>query len=320
MKNCAILVLLLAATFCGSAQNASLTRELEGIAAPGELRSLVESLADDLDQGRECGTQGHFIASNSIVYNFRRTGLLPYNGLRYYTQSFRQDTLVLRNVAGIIRSNTLSSEYIIVTAHYDHIGTINGRIYNGADDNASGVAMLVTLARMFSKQSVREKNLSRNIIFLATDGKEHNNAGAEWFARHLKMQNSQIVQVINLDMTGTSLVPPEDARGQDYIIALGGKWADKNFRSSLLSAEARHRIGLYIDFTFYGSRKFTDVAYRMSDQVAFADRSIPSVLFTSGFHDHTYKPTDDIGILDFNAMSKRTMLIYYYIRQMASSR
>ncbi len=271
---------------------------------------ILSYLADDMTKGRASGTDGKLYAEQFIVERFKQYGLKPYNWS--YTQSFQySDSIVLRNVVGLIPSANNSDEYIIISAHYDHIGEINGRIYNGADDNASGVTALLNIAEMFSTMKSAGKGPRKNLIFVAFDGKELSMSGSGYFVRHLSIPHKNIVCDINIDMLGTDLVPV--GSNKEYLIVLGEERLNPKYQGMLLSLCHKPQYKLDLDLTFYGSRDFTKMFYTMGDQYSFAKSGIPAVLFTSAFHQHTYKPTDDVSIINFPLLRKRTLIIFNFI-------
>ena len=280
----------------------------EAMVGTEELCETLEYLADDMAEGRATGSKGKLSAEQFIRERFRRYGLKPFNW--NYTQSFRvRDTLMGRNVIGVVPAVTMSDEYIVVGAHYDHLGVLAGKTYNGADDNASGVTALLDLARIFAKMRADGKGPGRNLIFIAYDCKELDLLGSDYFVRHLPFPADKIVCAVNLDMLGTTLVPVHRNR-PDYLIVLGEETLPDRMQGVIRRSNASARFGMDIDYTFYGSKAFTEMIYRTGDQFSFSNQRIPSLLFTSAFHDHTYKPTDTVDIIDIEMLQKRTALIF----------
>lgn len=304
-----ISLFLLAGSYV-SAQN---TRPYEQMLDESRIESIVTYLADDMTRGRASGTTGKQYAENYIVDAFKNAGLKPVNWS--YTQSFKyDDTTVVRNVVGLIPSVWGSSEYVVVSAHYDHMGEMGGKIYSGADDNASGVAALISIAELFAKMKKDGNGPRKNLIFVAFDGKELSMAGSRHFVKHLPVPKEKIVCNVNMDMLGTDLVPV--GKNKEYLILLGEERLPESCRgyASYLSRRIQYRMDL--DLTFYGSRDFTRMVFDMSDQKSFAKAGIPAVCFTSAFHNHTYKPTDRPDIINFPLLKKRIMLIFNFINHL----
>lgn len=299
---------------------------------------IMEWLADDMSEGRATGTHAGMSAARFIEILFRQYGLEPLFGSSFY-QPFIADSLngtVGRNVAGIVRSAVPSDEYVLISAHYDHLGILNGNTYNGADDNASGVTVLLNLADMFGTMKKTKTGPDKNIIFAALDAKELNMAGSKALIDKLLsdeestacttsdttdsasspeeefpgIPKDRIICAINIDQIGTVLEPVHEA-DTNFVIVLGENTLRKEHRGLIDMCNRDYNIGLDIDHTFYGSENFTELFYQLSDQTVFHQAGIPSLIFTSGFHRHTYKTTDDPDIISYPVMKKRTVLIFY---------
>ncbi|MCK9625505.1 MAG: M28 family peptidase [Bacteroidales bacterium] len=302
---CIFLAVILAPLF---AQN---TVMIEQMVYQKKQEQILSYLADDMTQGRASGTNGKQLAEQFIISQFKKYGLKPYNW--NYTQSFKYDSIAIRNVIGFIPAVGKSDEFVILSAHYDHIGILHGNIYNGADDNASGVTAMLNIAEMFATMKIIGKGPLKNIIFVAFDGKELSMSGSEYFVKNLTIPKTNIACAINLDMLGTDLVPP--GNNPEYLIVLGNERLKKSYRGLIEKCKSKSNINLDIDYTFYGSKDFTKLFYTMSDQYSFAKSGIPAILFTSAFHDYTYKPGDDIDIINFPILIKRTLLIFNFINE-----
>lgn len=306
MKKYCLIFLVLALTGNIYAQD---LRKYQKIVTQERQRDILSYVADDMTEGRESGGRGNDIVRNYIVRTFRNLGLKPVNWS--YTQSFcYTDTVAVRNVLGCLPASVPSDEYIVVGAHYDHLGKLHGRVYNGADDNASGVTALISLAEMFSAMKKDGAGPRKNIIFVAFDGKELDMCGSEYFVKHLAGLPGKMVCAVNMDILGTSLVPTGDDR--NYMMAIGEETLPEKYRGHLRYA-GRWNYKMDLTLSFYGSGEFTKLIYRTGDQQNFAEAGIPAVLFTSGFHQHTYKPTDKIDIIDFEILKNRTDVIFDFI-------
>ena len=272
-----------------------------------KLRAHVYMLADTTTQGRATGSPGATLAANYIKQCFERFGLLPYNGSTYF-QSFQAGDVVGRNVAAVLRGRDYPAEYIIISAHYDHLRLINGTIYPGADDNASGVALLLQVAEVFAQRTRKGEPPSRSIIFVAYDAKELELLGSEYFAQTLHIPPQRVMANLNIDQIGCVLEPPN--RNDEYALVVGADRLTPDLRLITDVANRYFRIGLDLDYTYYGSKNFSDLFFQMGDQIHLAKKGIPSILYTSGIHAYTYKPTDLPALVNFAVLEKRTQLLY----------
>ena len=313
MERMAKKILLIFLIFCASIAYAQNYGFFGSLVSQEEQVADVSFLSCDDAQGRATGSIGNITSAIYIADRFRDLGLAPVNWS--YTQSSRyNDTLIMRNVLGILPSSVNSDEYVIVSAHYDHLGNINGRIYNGADDNASGVAVMLSLAGAFKRMKDMGVPLGRNIIFVAFDGKELSMGGSRYFVDHLPVPRNKIVCDVNIDMIGTDLVPP--GKNREYLIEVGEETLPDRYRGTLFRICSSNPYRMQLDQSFYGSRDFRKLFYGMSDQISFSRAGIPAVVFSSAFHDHTYKITDKKEIINFPLMYKRTMVILQFVKML----
>ena len=284
----------------------------EQIVYQAKQERLMTWLAHDMNHGRATGTRDAARVARYIETHFRQYGLEPFCEGSFY-QPFLADSAsgtVGRNVIGFVPSAVPSDEYVLITAHYDHLGVLDGNIYNGADDNASGVTVLLNLADMFGTMKKTRTGPDKNIIFAALDAKELNMAGSKHFVDHLIIGKDSIICAINIDQIGTVLEPVHEA-DTSFVIVLGEQTLRRQDRGLIDMCNRYYNIGLDIDHTFYGSENFTRLFYQLSDQIVFHEAGIPALVFTSGFHRHTYKTTDDPDIISYPVMKKRTLLIFY---------
>lgn len=284
----------------------------EQIVYQAKQERLMTWLSHDMNHGRATGTRDAARVARYIETHFRQYGLEPFCAGSFY-QPFLADSAsgtVGRNVIGFVPSAVPSDEYVLITAHYDHLGVLDGNIYNGADDNASGVTVLLNLADMFGTMKKTRTGPDKNIIFAALDAKELNMAGSKHFVDHLIIGKDSIICAINIDQIGTVIEPVHEA-DTNFVIVLGEQTLRRQDRGLIDMCNRYYNIGLDIDHTFYGSENFTRLFYQLSDQIVFHEAGIPALVFTSGFHRHTYKTTDDPDIISYPVMKKRTLLIFY---------
>ena len=293
-----------------------------------KLYKQIEFLSDTLCQGRATGTRGAIEAAFWIEREFRDAGLMNFDST-YTKRIYAGKGLLGRNVIGFIPGSLKypKDRYVIVGAHFDHIGQLNGTSYPGADSNASGTVALVNLAEMFSMMKTFGKSYNSNIIFVAFDAREMNLAGSNTLWRMIEngeltdpvsgkiITPEKIALMVNMDQLGCSLSPLSSGR-EDYLIMLG-KHSLKPAERELLSY-CNRSTGLHmdIDYTYYGSKNFTDIFYRLSDQRIFVDNKIPTVLFTSGITMNTNRTWDTAETLNYSVFKKRIYLIFEWLEKM----
>lgn len=275
-----------------------------------KLQSSVSFIANDLTKGRQTGTPGALITASYIRSELERMGMMPFYS-NTLTQSFRIDsTQIGRNVIGVLNAQYYTDQYIVISAHYDHLGIIGGQIYNGADDNASGVASLLAIAELFTKMKSERDGPKKNIIFAFFDAKESSMAGSEYFTAMLPIKKFQLRLNINIDQIGCTFAPPGE--NKNYLLYVADSKVRGDIRKDLDIIRRFYLPDMDLDHTFYGSPSFYELFMRTSDHYSFSKAGIPSVMFTSGIHMHTYKPTDVHFFIDYAALLDRTKLIFLF--------
>ena len=288
------------------------------LATEEDLRYQVGLLTDSLCTGRATGTVGSVRSQALIGQLFESAGLLPAGGSYYH--GFRTMTgAKAHNVIGILPGS--GDRYVVVGAHFDHLGTLSGALYPGADSNASGVSSLLTLARMFQHLKSLGKTYAHSIIFVAFDAKEQSLGGSFHLWNEIaggRLTNPRTGQVItpgvidrmvNIDQVGGTEAPLHKDR-PDFLMMLSEERSGR--RDALLIANMSPEVSLDIAFDYYGSKDFTRVFYRsISDQKPFLDNGIPSVMFTSGITLRNNKVDDNLESLDYGILRRRVLAMFY---------
>jgi len=283
-------------------------------------------LCDPLCQGRATGSQGNSVAAMWISGIFKNNGLVPVNNGSYFNFFRAVNGKYGRNVIGMLRSGGWynNGKYVIVGAHYDHLGTIEGRFYPGADSNASGVVAMTSIARMMAWMRAHKATIRSNIIFVAFDAKEIERSGSSHMEKMLelglfkdpntgkKISKEDVTLMVNIDQIGCTSTPVEGGR-KDYIVMLGNDSLPLFQRNYCKNVNAFSDTQLFLFLNYFGSSKFTDAMYKLSDQRAFIEAHIPSVVFTSGITMNTNKPTDTTDTIDLQVYKRRIWYIFHWL-------
>ena len=253
------------------------------------LKQHVFTLAADSLMGRKAGSEHTRMAANYITTQWEEIGISPLAGNSYY-MPFMQNKY--HNLAGIIEGNDplLKYEYIIVGAHYDHLGSEieNGKkiIYNGADDNASGVAAIIELGRNLKEM---QPSLRRSVVIIAFDAEEIGLYGSNEFAANPPFPIEQIKLMISIDMVGWF-----HASG---FIRYSGAATIKNGKR-LLSNESFIPEGLRVK-----TQRFEKSILTATDTRGFAKSGIPTFAVTTGLKSPYHKPEDMAHLIDYDGMA-----------------
>ena len=250
-----------------------------------ELRSHVDFLAADALEGREAGKPGGAAAARYIQRLLEEFGLQPGEG-ESYQQAFGNG---YHNILAYYPGASSSGEYIILCAHYDHVGYGTsqnsfgpiGRIHNGADDNASGTAVLLEVAEALAETQPR---LQRGVLFAFWDAEEKGLLGSKHWLDEPTQPLDRLVCCINLDMVG---------RYRDDVEV----WAwrtSPGFRSLMRDANT------YADAPL----SFLWKAEDNSDHYEFLRNNVPAVMIHTGLHDNYHRPSDDVEYVNFEGMKR----------------
>jgi len=264
---------------------AALTR---GVPAP---LAHVRYLADDALQGRMAGTASERCAGDYIAAHFRRLGLRPGGDQETYFQSLPLASAINphapggtgRNVVAILPGTDPAGEAVVIGAHYDHLGhggpfsmaPGDTSVHNGADDNASGVAVLIELAERLS----RGPRPRRSIVFVAFTGEEEGLLGSSFYAGHPAVPLSRTRAMLNLDMVGRL--------GAGPLIVYGVETAEE-WTAMVDSAAAAEQVAVRGGGDGFGA----------SDQTSFYARGLPVLHFFTNVHADYHRPSDDWEAID----------------------
>ena len=272
------LVFLLLVSCMANAQSAQQER----------LKKHVYLLASDSLRGRDAGTVDADKAAQYIVKQFEEIGIEPYYKEGFYQPFEKYGTTTYKNIVGVIPGNdpVLKDEYIIIGAHYDHVGVKNDKIYNGADDNASGTATIIEMARILK---ARQSQLKRSIIVVAFDAEEKGLWGSNYLTEQLDL--NKIKLMMSIDMVGWL--------HKGKTLRLHGAATIKDGKK-LLEQEAKK---MQMDIDAYN---FETSVFGATDTQGFAKKNVPTLYVTTGLKSPYHKPEDDAELIDYEGMDRIT--------------
>jgi Peptidase family M28 len=222
--------------------------------------------------------------------------------------------MATENVLGLVEGTDKKEEFVVISAHYDHIGTKNGTIYNGADDDGSGTVAMMEIAQAFAKAKKEGHPPRRSILFIAFTGEEQMLLGSSYYVQNPLIPLKNIICDLNIDMVGR--IDRNHKKNHDYVYLVGSDRISKSLHQ--LSEETnRSSINLQLDYK-YNAESDPERIYYRSDHFNFATYGIPVIFYTSGLHPDYHESTDDLEKIDFEILQKRTQLIFHTAWEIAN--
>jgi hypothetical protein len=280
-----------------------------------ELKAHVYRLASPEFAGRRGA--GAARAAKHIATAFDRLKLKPAFGETFYQPipwlladgKNKDASFMGKNVAAMLPGTDakLKDEWVVVSAHFDHLGT-NGKnghttIYAGADDDASGCAMLLEVAERFALQTAKPR---RTIVFIAFDQEETGLHGSAHFATHSPLPMNKLKAVLTADMIGRSMANVMD----EYVFALGSE-SSKELRR--LIEETQPEKGLTV------GRVGADMIGTRSDYGPFRDRKVPFLFFSTGQHPDYHTPRDTPDRIDYEKLRRISNWVFDLTTKLADT-
>jgi len=238
----------------------------------------LNTLSSDDFEGRRTGTKGAFKAEKYIINQFTCSHVLPLGKNYQQAFSFTDDRKNYNgvNILGLIKGTLYPDKYILLSAHYDHEGVKNGEIYNGADDNASGICALFSFGEYFKNNPPKH-----SVILAAFDGEELGLEGSKYFVNHSVVPLKQIMVNLNMDMISRS--------DKNELFAVGTV-----FNKTLEDVISRQEYSTTIKLLKgHDQGKWKDNWTYASDHASFHKKGIPFLYFGVEDHIDYHQPTDD---------------------------
>lgn len=287
------------------------TSILDSLVNSDDAKRILSVLASDSLKGRFTGTDENKKAADFIVSEFKSAGLKPLAGYEDYLMPFKiwiknKGDVTGYNVLTGLTGKTKPNEIIIFSAHYDHVGTFSTNpdpkvhpeelkkkddsIYNGANDDASGVTALILLAKYFAAKN----NNERTLIFTVFSGEELGLFGSLALAD--KVVPQQTIAVINIEMIGRG------SQGNRHPFITGGELS--NLQDILNKELEKKNIDSFGRYFFRADPYITQKLFYRSDNFSFARFGIPAhtIMLTSGTDKYYHSVNDEIETINFNVM------------------
>ncbi|TDH20893.1 M28 family peptidase [Segetibacter sp. 3557_3] len=220
------------------------------------------------------------------------------------------------NIVGYLEGTDKKDEYVVLTAHYDHIGMRNGIINYGADDDGSGTVNVIEMAEAFAKAKADGNGPRRTIVFMTVSGEEKGLWGSQYYTEHPLFPLSKTSVDLNTDMIGR--IDPNRKYGDstNYVYVIG----EDKLSSELLSItdEVNTKFTKLELDRKYNDLKDPNRFYYRSDHYNFAKNGVPIIFYFDGVHADYHRPTDTVDKINFDIMTRRARLIFHTAWVMAN--
>ena len=320
----ALLVLLL--TNCNSIPKAQKTADLSeymNTITSEELSKHLYIVAADEMEGRDTGTEGQKKAGKYLIEQYKKNGIsYPPQASDWYqkvpsefmAKGFSPKLNDSENIWAFIKGSEKPDEILVISAHYDHVGTKNGEVYNGADDDGSGTVALLEIAQAFAKAKKDGLGPKRSILFLHVTGEEHGLHGSRFYSENPLFPLKNTIADINIDMIGRRDTLHPDTN--NYIYVIGSDRLSSQLHVINEEVNAKY-TNLTLDYK-YNDRNDPERIYYRSDHYNFAKKGVPAIFFFNGVHADYHMASDTPDKIEYDALAKRAQLAFTLAWELAN--
>jgi len=211
------------------------------------------------------------------------------------------------NIIAFIKGSIYPNQYIIISAHYDHLGKKDGEIYIGADDDSSGTSAVLEIAEAFKLATDAGDRPKRSIVFLNLTGEEEGLFGSKFYTDNPVFPLKNTIANLNIDMIGR--VDEAHKNQPDYLYLIGSDKLSSELKNLSEKVNTTY-TNLNLDYK-YDDENDPNKYYYRSDHYNFAKHNIPIIFYFNGIHKDYHQPTDTPDKINYNLLAKRTKLIFY---------
>ena len=226
-------------------------------------------------------------------------------------------TLSSTNVLGVLEGADKKDEWLVITAHYDHLGKRGGAIFYGADDDGSGTVSVLEIAEAFTKAKAAGKGPRRSILFMTVSGEEKGLWGSEYFANHPTITLDKITANLNIDMIGRVDTERRLADTLNYVYVVGDDKLSTELKPLSETVNKKY-AKLVLDYKFNDPKDPQRIYFR-SDHYNFARVGVPIIFYYDGMLKGDYhKATDTPDKINYKLLARRAQLVFYTAWEMAN--
>lgn len=216
------------------------------------------------------------------------------------------NTIESSNVVALLEGTDKKDEYVILTAHYDHLGKRGDVIYYGADDDGSGTVSVLEMAEAFAEAKKSGKGPRRSIVFMTVSGEEKGLWGSEYYSEHPIYPLAKTSVDLNTDMVGR-IDPSYKGDSLNYVFIIGEDKLSSDLQKITDSINTHAKMELD---RRYNDPKDPNRFYYRSDHYNFARKGVPIIFYFNGVHKDYHRPSDTVDKINFDVMEKRVRLIF----------
>ncbi|NND26692.1 MAG: M28 family peptidase [Flavobacteriaceae bacterium] len=225
-----------------------------------------------------------------------------------FTLKNNSEPLASENVIAYIKGSEKPNEYLVISAHLDHEGIKDGKIYNGADDDGSGTVSVMEIAEAFKAAADNGEGPKRSVVFLHVTGEEKGLLGSRYYTdMDPVFPIEQTVANLNIDMIGRS--DPKREGDRNYVYVIGSDRLSTELHELSEEVNARY-TKITLDMT-YNAPNDPNNFYGRSDHYNFAKNNVPVIFYFNGTHDDYHRPSDTVDKIEFDLLENRTKLIFH---------
>lgn len=285
-----------------------------------ELSTHLYAFSSNDFEGRATGENGQKLAAQFIKTYYINEDIPSPFGDSIYFQKIPKSYFPERikasseNVLAYIKGSEKPNEVVVISAHLDHEGVIDGEIYNGADDDGSGTVAIMEMAQAFKLAKKEGNGPKRSVLFLHVTAEEIGLQGSQYYTENPVFDLENTIANLNIDMIGR--VDNLHKDNENYIYLIGSDRLSKELH--YLSEEINDTYFKFnLDYK-YNDEHDRERIYSRSDHYNFAKHGIPIIFYFNGTHDDYHKPTDTPDKINYQLLEKRAKLIFTTAWQLAN--
>lgn len=257
--------------------------------------NLAKSLVNDIDTNEKAMT-----ISSKLTLNYKNNA----------------EAVASENVAAFLKGTEKPDEIIVISAHLDHEGIKNGKVYNGADDDGSGTVAVLEIAEAFVKASKDGNGPKRSILFLNVTGEEKGLLGSSYYTDiNPIFPLANTVANLNIDMIGRT-DPKRKSDNRNYVYLIGSDKLSTELHNVSEAMNTKY-MNIELDYTFNDDNDPNRFYYR-SDHYNFAKNNVPVIFYFNGTHEDYHQPGDTPDKIQYDLLENRTRLVFYTAWELAN--